>query len=100
MTSYHPGVLMSMLLHKGSTDHFQFFTPNQRKVTPIDSIVTAVVGQMQPQLGIWKRFITSLFVGGQMQLRLGIWKMFIPSLLVGGQNQLRLGFGRGLLEVY
>ena len=33
-------------------------------------------GQMQPQLGIWKRFF--LIIRGQNQLRLGIWKKFIP----------------------
>ena len=52
---------------------------------------------MQPQLGIWKRFIRSLLVvdrcslslgsgrgfisGGQMQPQLGMWKRFIRSLL-------------------
>ena len=60
------------------------------------------MGQLQLRLGIWQRFITSLFVGtdaaeagdlaevyskfisvGQMQLRLEIWQRFIPSLLVG-----------------
>ena len=34
---------------------------------------------MQPQLGIWKRFIIK---GEQMQPQLGIWKRFILSLLV------------------
>ena len=29
-------------------------------------------GQMQPQLGIWKRFIRSFFWGGLMQSQLGI----------------------------
>ena len=57
---------------------------------------------MQPQLGIWKRFIPSLLVGdriaeagdladfyykfisdGKMQLRLEIWQRFITSLSVG-----------------
>ena len=60
---------------------------------------------MQPQLGIWKRFIRSLsgwtdsdsagdleevyykFIsGGQMQTQLGIWKRLIRSLSVVGQN--------------
>ena len=35
---------------------------------------------MQPQLGIWKRFIRSLLRGGQMQPQLGIRKRFIRSL--------------------
>ena len=96
-------------------------------------------GQMQPQLGIWKRFIRSLsgvdrcslslgstrgllqvyqgwtsadsagdledvyykFIsGGQMQPQLGMWKRFIRSLLVVDRCSLSWGFGRGSLEVY
>ena len=96
-------------------------------------------GQMQPQLGIWKRFIRSLsgmdrcslslgsargllevyqgwtnaysagnledvyykFIsGGQMQPQLGMWKRFIRSLLVVDRCSLSWGCGRGLLEVY
>ena len=91
---------------------------------------------MQPQLGIWKRFIISLsgvdscsltlgsgrgllevyqgwtdaasagdleeiyenFIrGGQMQTQLGIWKRFIRSLLVVDRCGLKSGCGRGLL---
>ena len=94
---------------------------------------------MQPQMGIWKRFIISLLVvdrcslswgsgrgllgvnwwwtesaeagdfqevyykfisGGQMQPQLGIWKRFIISLLMVDRCSLSWGFGRGLLEVY
>ena len=94
---------------------------------------------MQPQLGIWKRFIRSLllvdrcslswgcgrgllevyqswtdaasagdleevywkFIScGQMQLQLGIWKRFIRSLLGVDRCSLSWGSGRGLLEVY
>ena len=57
-------------------------------------------GQMQPQLGIWKRFFPSLLVGGQNQLRLGFWKRFIISLLVVDRCSLSWGSGRGLLETY
>ena len=55
---------------------------------------------MQPQLGIWKRFIRSLLRGGQMQPQLGIWKRFIRSLLGVDRCGLSWGSGRGLLEVY
>ena len=96
-------------------------------------------GQMQPQLGIWKRFNRSLsgvdrcsfswgsgrdllevyqgwtdaalavdleevyykFIWcGQMQPQLGIWKRFIISLLVVDRCCLSWGSERGLLEVY
>ena len=96
-------------------------------------------GQMQPQLGIWKRFISSLvvvdrcslswgcgrgllevyqgwtdassagdleevyqkfIVGGQMQPYLGIQKRFIRSLLAVNTCSLSWGSGRGLLEIY
>ena len=56
---------------------------------------------MQPQLGIWKRFIRSLLMGvtdGQPQL--GIWKRFIRSLLGVDRCSLSWASGRGLLEVY
>ena len=55
---------------------------------------------MQPQLGIWKRFIRSLFRCGQMQPQLGIWMKFIRSLLGVHRCSLSWGSGRGLLEVY
>ena len=94
---------------------------------------------MQPQLVIWKRFISSLsevdrcslswgfgrgllevyqrwtdaasagdleevyykFIsGGQMQPHLGMWKRFIRSLLGVDTCSLSCGSGRGLLEVY
>ena len=35
-----------------------------------------------------------------MQTQLGIWKRFITSLLVVNRCSLSWGFGRGLLEVY
>ena len=54
-------------------------------------------GQMQPLLGMWKRFIIRC---GQMQPKLGIWKRFIRSLLGVDRCSLSWGFGRGLLEVY
>ena len=54
---------------------------------------------MQPQLGIWKRFIRSFISGGQMQPQLGIWKRFIISLLVVDRYSLSWGSGRDLLEV-
>ena len=72
-------------------------------------------GQMQTQLGMWKRFIRSLlgvdrcipsagdldevyqkFIsGGQMQPQMGIWKRFIRSLPEVNRCSLSLGFGRG-----
>ena len=55
---------------------------------------------MQPQLGIWKKFIRSLLRGGQMQPQLGIWKRFIRSLLWVDRCSLSWASGRGLLEVY
>ena len=94
---------------------------------------------MQPQLGIWKRFIRSLlgvdrcslswgsgrgllevYLGwtdaasaedqeevyykfiedGQMQPQLGIWKRFIRRLLGVYRCSLSWASGRGLLEVY
>ena len=45
---------------------------------------------------VYKKFIR----GGQMQPQLGIWKRFIKSLLVVDRGSLSWGFGRGLLEVY
>ena len=38
--------------------------------------------------------------GGQMQPQLGIWKRFIRSLSGVDRCSLRWGSGRGLLEVY
>ena len=38
--------------------------------------------------------------GGQMQPQLGIWKRFIRSLLGVDRFSLSWGSGRGLLEVY
>ena len=35
-----------------------------------------------------------------MQPQMGIWKRFIKSLLVVDRGSLSWGFGRGLLEVY
>ena len=74
---------------------------------------------MQPQLGIWKRFIPILLVGdksveagfleevysklisgGQMQPQVGMWKSFIRSLFGVDRFSLSWGSGRGLLEVY
>ena len=74
---------------------------------------------MQPQLGILKRFIKSLFgwtdaasAGdleevykkliscGQMQSQLGIRKRFIKSLLGVDRCSFSWGSGTGLLEVY
>ena len=70
---------------------------------------------MQPQMGIWKRFIRwtesaeardfqevyyKFISGGQMQPQLGIWRRFVISLLVVDRCSLRWGSGRGLLEVY
>ena len=47
------------------------------------------------------KFIRSLFTrGGQMQPQLGIWKRFIRSLLGVDRCSLSWGSGRGLLEVY
>ena len=57
-------------------------------------------GQIQPQLGIWKRFIRSLIGGGQMHPHLRMWKRFIRSLLRLDRCSLSWGSGRGLLEVY
>ena len=34
-----------------------------------------------------------------MQPQLGIWKRFIPSILVGDRISLGLGFGRSLFQV-
>ena len=39
-------------------------------------------------------------IGGQMQPQLGIWKRFIRSLFAVDRCSLSLGSGRGLLEVY
>ena len=55
---------------------------------------------MQPQLGIWKRFIRKFIGGGQMQPQLGIRKRFIRSLLRVDRCSLSWASGRGLLEVY
>ena len=55
---------------------------------------------MQPQLGIWKRFIRSLLGSGQMQPQLGIRKRFIRSLSGVDRCSLSWASGRGLLEVY
>ena len=52
---------------------------------------------MQPQLGIWKRFIIG---GGQMHPLLRMWKRFIRSLLGVHRCILSWGSGRCLLEVY
>ena len=38
--------------------------------------------------------------GGQMQPQLGVWKRFIRSLVVVDGCNLSWGYGRGLLEVY
>jgi len=45
---------------------------------------------------VYKKFISC----GQMQPKLGIWKRFIRSLLVVDRCSLSWGSGRGLLEVY
>ena len=54
-------------------------------------------GQMQPQLGIWYRFIRCLISCGQMQPQLGFWKRFIRSLLRVDRCSPSWGSGRGLL---
>ena len=45
---------------------------------------------------VYYKFIS----GGEMQPQLGIWKRFIISLLLVDRCSLSWGFGRGLLEVY
>ena len=43
---------------------------------------------------------SKLISGGQMQPQVGIWKRFIRSLSEVDRCSLRCGSGRGLLEVY
>ena len=56
-------------------------------------------GQNQLMLGIWKRFIISLYSGGQMQPQLGMWKRYNISLLVVDRCRPSWRCRRGLLEV-
>jgi len=62
-----------MLLHKGSTDHFQFFIPNQRKVTPIDSIVTAVTTGLNGQRSKPLKNAVNSINGSEITLKYGQW---------------------------
>ena len=57
-------------------------------------------GQIQPLLGMWKRFVRSFISCGQMQPHLGIWKRFIRSLLGVDRCSVSQKSGRDLLEVY
>jgi len=54
---------------------------------------SAEVGDLEE---VYSKFIS----GGQMQPQLGIWKRFIIRLLVVDRCSLSLGFTRDLLEVY
>ena len=56
-------------------------------------------GQMQPQLGIWKKFFWKFIKGEQMQPQLGMWKRFIRSLLVVDRCSLSWGSGRVVIPV-
>ena len=56
-------------------------------------------GQMQPQLGIWKRLV-EVYRVGQMQPQLVILKRFIITLLVVDRCSFSWGSARGLLDIY
>ena len=72
---------------------------------------------MQPQMGIWKRFIRSLLrvdrcslcwgsgrglfedlLGRLMQPQMGMWKRFIRNLFGGGQMQPLLGIWKRFIR--
>ena len=53
---------------------------------------------MQPQLGIWKRFIRSLLGVDRCSLSWASRKRFIRSLLRGGQMQPQLGIRKRFIR--
>ena len=50
--------------------------------------------------GDLEEFYYKFISGGQMQPQLGMWKRFIRSLLVVNGCSLSLGYERGLFDVY
>ena len=57
-------------------------------------------GQLQPKLGMLKRFIRSLLWVDRCSLSWRIWKRFIRILSGVDRCSLSWGFGRGLFQVY